>query len=140
MPSLRAPEVAVVAVRFDRLSGTAAHFTVVLDLVNRNDREIAVDTIEAELAIEALAVGTARLAAPLRLPAGGQARASLDVQAGWAAALRAIAASARRADTDGAAHGVRYAVTGLATLMDGGTVPFSRAGEFALPAGQRSLR
>ena len=101
VPSLEAPKATVSAVRLDRLTATEARFAVLVDLVNPNDREIAVDTIEADLAIESIAIGTARLAAPLRLPARGEATATLDVRAAWAEALRAFAAGARRTRGEG---------------------------------------
>ena len=136
VPQLAAPKATVAAVRLDRVTGTEARFAVLVDLVNPNDREIAVDAIEADLSIESIAVGKTRLASPLRLPAHGTAQATLEVRATWAEALRAVATAARRARTEGSATtGMRYAVAGQATLTGGGTIPFSRSGEFALPAG-----
>jgi LEA14-like dessication related protein len=135
VPSLQAPKASVAAVRLDRLTGIEARFAVLVDLVNPNDREIAVDAIEADLTIESIAVGTARLASPLRLPALGEATATLDVRAAWAEALRAFATGARRTRVEGGTAALRYAVTGFATLAGGGTIPFSRTGEFVVPAG-----
>ena len=135
VPSLQAPKATVAAVRFDRVTGIEARFAVLVDLVNPNDREIAIDSIEADLTIESVAVGTARLASPLRLPALGEATATLDVRAAWAEALRAFATGARRTRGEGGTPALRYAVSGFATLAGGGTIPFSRAGEFVVPAG-----
>jgi LEA14-like dessication related protein len=134
VPSLQAPKATVAAVRFDRLTGIEARFAVLVDLVNPNDREIAIDTIEADLSIESIPVGTARLATPLRLPAQGEATATLDVRAAWAEALRAFATGARRTRIEGGTPALRYAVTGFATLTGGGTIPFSRPGQFVVPA------
>jgi LEA14-like dessication related protein len=105
-----------------------------MNLVNPNERALSVDAIDADLRIEDVAVGTAHLAEPVRLPAHGATTAALTVRAGWAATLRAAAEIARRAEAgNGAVPTVRYAVSGVATLDAGGTLPFSRSGEFAWP-------
>ena len=133
-PRIEPPNVSVDRVRVDRMTNADAQFTVVLNLVNPNEQAIAVDAIDAELRIEDIAIGTAHLAEPVRLPGHGATTASLRVRAGWAATLRAAAEIARRAETrNGAAPTVRYAVSGIATLDAGRTLPFSRAGEFAWP-------
>lgn len=131
-PRLEAPKVSVDRVRIDRLTNADAQFTVVVNLVNPNERTIAVDAIDADLRIEDIAIGTAHLAEPVQLPPHGEAAASLTVRAGWAATLRAAAEVARRAETgNGAAPTVRYVVSGVATLDAGPAIPFTRAGEFA---------
>lgn len=137
VPRLEAPKVSVERVRIDRMTAADAQFTVVVGLLNPNEREIAVDAIDADLRIEDIAVGTAHLAVPVRLPAGGAATAELVTTAGWAAALRAAGEVARRAEMQRpTAPTVRYAVSGTATLDGGRTIPFSRAGEFAWPGGK----
>lgn len=130
-PRLEAPKVSVDRVRIDRMTNTDAQFTVVLNLVNPNARAIAVEAIDADLRIEDIAIGTAHLSEPVRLPAHGDATASLSVRTGWAATLRAAAEIARRAESGNAPATIRYAVSGVATLDAGRTIPFSRAGEFA---------
>ena len=132
-PRPDAPKAAVERVRIDRLSPADARFTVFVALANPNDREIAVDAIVADLKIEAVPVGTARLAAPVRLPARGTATAELAARATLSAALEAAAAVVRRAETAGTLQPVRYAVTGTATFDGGAVIPFSRAGEIAWP-------
>ena len=134
IPRPETPKVSVDRVRIDRLTNADAQFTVVLNLVNPNDRLIAVDAIDADLRIEDVAIGNAHLAEPIRLPAHGETTASLTIRAGWAATLLAVTEAARRAQTgNGAPPTVRYGVSGVATLDTGGTLPFSRAGEFPLP-------
>jgi LEA14-like dessication related protein len=135
VPNLQAPKATVAAVRFDGLAGIEARFAVIVEVVNPNDREIAIEAIEADLTIESIPVGVARLATPLRLPALGRATGTLEVRAAWTEALRAFAAGARRIRGEGGTPGLRYAVTGVATLTGGGTIPFSRTGEFNVPAG-----
>jgi LEA14-like dessication related protein len=133
-PRLDAPKVSVDRVRIDRMTNADAQFTVVLNLVNPNDRLIAVDAIDADLRLEDVAIGNAHLAEPIRLPAHGETTASLTIRAGWAATLLAVAEAARRNQTgNGAQPTVRYGVSGIATLDTGATLPFSRTGEFPLP-------
>ena len=135
-PRLDPPKVGVARVQIDRFTGANAQFSVVVTLANPNDREIAVDAIAADLRIENVAVGTARLAAPVRLPPRGETRATIAAQTDLAASLRAAAEIARRLETrtDGP-PAVRYAVSGYATLDGGSVVPFSRSGEFTLKLG-----
>ncbi len=130
---LEAPVVTVTQVRVDRLTAMDARFTVEVGLVNPNDRAVAVDGIDARLTIEGIDVGTARLAAPVVLPAHGQSSASIAAHADLAASLRATAQVAERlADRGQTPPGVRYSLAGTA-VVDGGTlVPFSRSGEFKL--------
>ncbi len=129
MPRLDAPKVTVTGVRFDGFDGMEGRFAVLIDLANTGERELAVNAITANLTVETVDVGMARLAEPVRVPPGGDTPAVLEVRAAWAAVLRAAALAARRARETGAS-GVRYAVTGTVTLPGGGTVPFSRSGEF----------
>jgi LEA14-like dessication related protein len=133
-PRLEAPKVSVDRVRIDRMTNADAQFTVVVNLVNPNERAMAVDAIDAELRVEDVAIGNAHLAEPVRLPAHGETTASLTIRAGWAATLLAVAEAVRRAQTgNGAPPTVRYGVSGVATLDTGAKLPFSRAGEFPLP-------
>ncbi|MEO8755879.1 MAG: LEA type 2 family protein [Casimicrobiaceae bacterium] len=129
---LEAPKLTVNGVRLDRMTAADTQFTVIVSLVNPNEREIAVDTIDADLRIEDVGVGAAHLAAPVRLLPRGETTASLVAHTSLSAALRAAAEIARRSETQpGGASSVRYSVSGMATLKGGGTIPFSRSGEFA---------
>jgi LEA14-like dessication related protein len=134
-PSLAPPRVAVESVRLERITGSEARFDVSLNLRNPNSREIAVDAIDANLTIDDVPVGIARLKSPLRLPANGDATAILEARAGLSAVLRIAADFAQRAQeqkgTDLAAR-ARYAVSGTATLEGGWSLPFSRSGEFRI--------
>ncbi len=141
VPRLEAPKVVATELRVDRLTGVEALFTVTLTLANPNDRDIQVDAIDAAVRIEDVPVGVARLAAPVRLAARGEAPVALAVRAGIADALLAAAAVARRVERAGAtAPTARYAVTGTAVLDGGLSLPFSRSGEFALPARMSPIR
>jgi LEA14-like dessication related protein len=65
LPRLEAPKVTVERVRVERFSGVDARFTVVVNVANPNDREIAVDAIEADLKVEDVPVGRAGVASPV---------------------------------------------------------------------------
>ncbi len=67
-------------------------------LANPNDREIAVDAVDAELRLEDMAVGTAALAAPVRVPPRGEVTASVIAKRG----PRVVAARERTRSREGA--------------------------------------
>ncbi|MFO1313900.1 MAG: LEA type 2 family protein [Burkholderiales bacterium] len=128
---LEPPKVTVSSVSIDSFTAADGKFTVQLLLANPNFREIAIAAIAAELRIEDVAIGTARLAAPVRLPARGETTATIAAQADLMASLRAGAEIARRLGAEGQrGAGVRYTVAGTATLDGGAVVPFSRSGEY----------
>jgi LEA14-like dessication related protein len=134
-PRLVSPRVAVEGVRLERITGGEARFDVILRLDNPNPRELAVDAIDASVTIDDVSVGTATLKAPLRLPANGDATATLQARAGLAAVLRLAADFAQRAQDQkgqGQPTQVRYAVSGNATVQGGYAIPFSRSGEFRI--------
>jgi LEA14-like dessication related protein len=134
-PRLVAPRVSVDSVRLDRIAGGEARFDVMLNLSNPNPRELAVETIDASVTIDDVPVGTATLKEPLRLPANGDATATLQARAGLAAVLRLVADFAQRAQEQkqtGQPTLVRYSVSGNATVQGGYSIPFSRSGEFRI--------
>jgi LEA14-like dessication related protein len=134
-PRLVAPRVAVDSVRLDRIAGGEARFDVLLSLTNPNARELAVETINASVTVDDVPVGTATLKEPLRLPANGDATATLQARAGVAAVLRLVADFAQRAQEQkqtGLPTQVRYSVSGNATVQGGYSIPFSRSGEFRI--------
>lgn len=142
-PRVMAPSVTVNSVRLDRITRTEARFDVTLNLRNPNAREIAVDAIDANVTIDDVPVGTASLKEPLRLPANGDATATLQARAGLAAALRIAADFAQRAQEQkgtGQPVRLRYAVSGTATLEGGWSIPFSRSAEFVVNAPGTSSR
>ena len=142
-PRLVAPRVAVDSVRLDRIAGGEARFDVMLRLTNPNPRELAVEAIDASVTIDDVPVGTATLKDPLRLPANGEATATLQARAGLAAVLRLAADFAQRAQEQkqtGQPTLVRYSVSGNATIEGGYAIPFSRSGEFRVGPDATSTR
>ncbi len=135
-PRFAAPKVTVEAVRLDRLNAVEAVFTMVVNVANPNERPLAVDAIVADVRIEDVNIGTARLASAVLLPARGETTAELTARASVSATLRAAAELARRVDpVTGVWPPVRYAVSGVATIDGGTTIPFSRAGDIPWPRG-----
>jgi len=131
---LEPPKVTVTDVTLDYFTAPDARFTVKVKLANPNLRELAVDALRAELRLEDIPVGTATLAAPVRVPALGEATATVVAGADLISSLRASGEIVRRLGREKSpSPAVRYTVSGSVTLQDGGTIPFSRAGEFKLP-------
>jgi LEA14-like dessication related protein len=127
MARIEAPKISVTSVELARLDGPDAYFDVTVQLQNPNQREMAVDALDVSLAIEGERVAQAALTSPVRLPARGDATATLSARTGMDAVLRAAAAAMRR----GAALStptLRYMIEGEA-LIGTSHYPFSRSGE-----------
>ncbi|MFO1399414.1 MAG: LEA type 2 family protein [Burkholderiales bacterium] len=134
LPARADPSVAVESVRIDRITSAEADFAVTLTVTNPDANELSMDDARAEVKVEDVNVGRAKLTEPLRVPAGGQGVARLVAHADWNATLRAALAAAKRAEAQPAADPtVRYAVSGVAFVFGGLPVPFSRTGEFTWP-------
>ncbi|MFO1415534.1 MAG: LEA type 2 family protein [Burkholderiales bacterium] len=124
----------VASVRIDRVTSTEADFAVTLVVENKDANELSMDDARAELKVEDVNVGRAKLTEPLRVPPGGKGTARLVAHADWNAALRIAFQAAKRAEADPATDpSVRYTVSGVAYVFGGLPVPFSRNGEFAWP-------
>jgi LEA14-like dessication related protein len=133
-PRAQSPAVTVESVRIDRLTAADAEFAITLAVTNPDAAELSVDEARADLRVEDVNVGKAKLAEPLRVPGLGKGTARLVVHADWQATLQAAIAAARRAEArPGVDPTVRYTVSGVAYLFGGLPVPFSRSGEFAWP-------
>ena len=142
-PRVAAPRIAVETVRMARITGTEATFEVTLNLSNPNAREIAVTSVDANLTIEDVPVGAATLVSPLRLPANGETTATVQARAGISAVLRVAAEISQRAQEQkgtGQPVRLRYAVSGIAVLEGGWSIPFSRSAEIVVNAPGTSPR
>jgi len=133
LPPRNPPRIDITAVQLDRIEGANAYFDVTVNLSNDGDDDIVVTALDGRLAIEDENVADAALvAAPVRIPAHGQARAELSSRTGMDSLLRAIAAAMRRGatiTTPGARPTLRYSIEGSATLRGGYRMSFSRTGE-----------
>jgi LEA14-like dessication related protein len=130
-PRIDAPRVSVVDVRLDRIQGPDVYFVAGVELANPNPRPIEVAAIDATLSIEDQTVATARLMAPVEIPAGGTSSAEIAARTGMDALLRAVANAMRRAGggPPGTAPTLRYEIAGSARLAGGLQVPFRRSSE-----------
>ena len=129
-PRIDPPTVTVNDVRLDRIEGADAFFVAAVTLDNPNDREVAVDALEATLTIEGEPVATAALASPVVLPARGTAPAEITARTGVDAILRAVASAMRRFGSGTPpSPALHYALEGRARLANGLQIPFRRTGE-----------
>jgi LEA14-like dessication related protein len=133
--------VAVLDVRLDRLEGPDAWFVANVELANPNDREVALDALDATLAIEEQPVAQAALVRPVTLPPLGKANAEIAARTGVDHLLRAIASAMRRLGSErgpAMAPSLRYRLEGTARLQGGLRVPFRRSGELGSRPGGAS--
>jgi len=127
------PTLTIDDVRLDRVESLNAVFVAGATLTNPNARELAVDALDATLTIEGEKVASAMLAAPVVLPANGQAHAEIVARTGIDAVLRAVASAMTRPSGSGTrpSPSLRYELAGEAKLASGLRVPFRRSGEVA---------
>ena len=132
-PRIAPPTVTVNDVALQSLDGAQARFVAGVTLSNPNDRDVAVDALDATLSIEGEPVATAALVAPVTMPANGKADAQIVARTGMDAILRAVAAAMRRLGTPGApfttSPALHYVIEGNARFAGGLRVPFRRSGE-----------
>ena len=131
-PRIEPPSVSVNDVVLERIEGAQAWFAASVTLVNPNARAIAVEALEATLALEGEPVATFALAQPVTLPAHGAVPARITARTGFDALLRGVA-SAMRHGTGAPAPMLRYDLSGQARLAGGLALPFHRSGEIGSP-------
>jgi LEA14-like dessication related protein len=119
------PQVVGATVRAAELRLPEVRVAVDVALRNPNARTIALEALDATLALGGVDVGRATLARPVMLPAHGEARVPLDVRGDAAAALAQLGGAL------GAARPVDYELRGSLRLADGTVVPFRRRSTFA---------
>ena len=140
-PRIEPPTVTVLDVRLDRLESADAWFVANVELSNPNDREVALDALDATLTIEEQPVANAALVRPVTLPPLGKANAEIAARTGVDHLLRAIASAMRRLGSDRGpilAPSLRYSLEGTARLQGGLRVPFRRSGELGARPGRTS--
>lgn len=130
-PRIQAPTITIDDVRLDRMESVQAVFVAHVTMANPNDREIAVEALDATLTVEGEQVASASLAAPVTLPAHGSAPAEIAARTGIDAVLRAVAsAMTRRGGAPSTpSPALNYELAGEARLAGGLRVPFRRRGE-----------
>lgn len=122
LPRPSPPEVVGARVRVADARLPEVRLAVDLVMRNPNARDLAVDGLEATLALDGEVVGRGALAQPVLLPAHGDARIPLDVRGDASRLLARVGAAL------GAARPLGYEVRGTVALRDGSVVPFRRDG------------
>ena len=120
------PRVTLESVRMARFTAADARFTLALAVHNPNAYDLAVNALDARLAVEGEPLLAAALAAPAVLVAGTVTRVEVEARTTLGAVAVALDRLARQPV-------VRYELTGTAVVQDGVRLPFARSGE--LPAG-----
>jgi hypothetical protein len=132
------PRIDVENVMLDRVDGPDAWFVVDVVLTNRVDRDLSIEALQGALTIEGESVAQASLVGgPVRLPANGKARATMQAHTGIDAILRAVAAAMRSGAAllaPGARPVLHYSIDGTATVEGGLRIPFRHRGDL----GERS--
>lgn len=127
VPHLKAPELKVVGMTL--LAGDARHQQVRLRIHanNPNDREIAVRSIDYQVALAGADFAQGSSAEPFTLPASGPSEFNLNVNADLGALLRVLGAHLGDSALD-------YRVTGTVHLAQGllRDIPFTGHGQLAL--------
>jgi LEA14-like dessication related protein len=123
-PRIDPPEVALADVRIERLGADDIQATLVLDVTNPNDTDVALDALAFTLALAGEQAVEASMPGRQTLPARGRARIDVVARASFDAWRRAIDAAVRRGT-------VAYEIAGTATV-DGRRLPFLRRGQKSL--------
>ena len=120
------PQVALETVRVARLTAADARIVVTLAVRNPNAYDLAVNALDASLALEGEPLLDGSLKAPAVLAAGADTRIDVEVRTTLAAVAAALDRLSRRTT-------VHYDLTGTAVVQDGLTLPFARRGD--IPVG-----
>jgi LEA14-like dessication related protein len=124
------PEVVGANVRVVELRLPAVRLAVEIALRNPNAFGLAVDALDATLAVGGADIGRAILQQPVTLPALGEARVPLDLRGDASVALAQVAAAYA------AGRPLAYEVRGTLRLADGSVWPFHRRGVAPQPTGK----
>ena len=120
------PRVTLTSVRVTRFTVADARVVVGLAVDNPNAYDLAVDALDASLAVEGEPLLAASLVSPVTLAAGTATRIDVEARTTLGAVAAALDRISRR-DT------VRYDLTGTAIVQDGLRLPFARSAE--IPTG-----
>ncbi|HEX8010494.1 MAG TPA: LEA type 2 family protein [Casimicrobiaceae bacterium] len=131
-PKIEPPQIALESVRIVRIAEAKADISVGLKLANRSDVQIAIDTLELDLALDGRPAVSGRSVRVGALPPGGEARVDLGGRVDLAAVANALM-------TLGSQLPVPYELKGTVTLEDGTALAFSRKGEIPVARFDRAL-
>jgi LEA14-like dessication related protein len=122
VPRPQPPQVVGATVRLAEVRLPDVRLVVDVALHNPNARDIALEALDAALALGGVDVGRATLERAVTLPAGGDAHVPLDVRGNAAAILAQLGGAL------GGGRAVDYELRGTLRLADGTTLPFRRRG------------
>jgi LEA14-like dessication related protein len=131
-PKIEPPQITLETVRVVRIAEGKADLSASLRLSNKNDFELAIDTIEFDLLLDGRPAVSSRTVHVDALPAGGEAKVDLTGRIDVAAVATALM-------TLGSQLPVPYALTGTVTLKNGTALAFSRKGEIPVARFDRAL-
>jgi LEA14-like dessication related protein len=126
------PQITLETVRVVRIAEGKADLSASLRLANRNDFELAIDTIECDLLLDGRPAVSSRTVRVDALPPGGEAKVDLAGRIDVAAVATALM-------TLGSQLPVPYVLSGTVTLRNGTALAFSRKGEIPLVRFDRAL-
>ncbi|MBS0327874.1 MAG: LEA type 2 family protein [Proteobacteria bacterium] len=132
LPLAHPPHIDVVGVSLDRVVGPDAFFSIAVSVSNPDDREIAIDALDATLSIEGQKIAQAELKTPVHVPAHGSATAGMTAHAGMDAVLLAVAKAMQlgmRGGPAGTVPSLHYVIDGRARVNGSASVPFSKSGD-----------
>ena len=126
-PHLKAPELKVVGMNFLNGDGRHQQLRLRVQITNPNDRQIAVRSIEYQVALAGDHFADGSSAEPFTVPASGQTEFNLNVNADLGALVRVLGAHLGDASLD-------YQVTGTVHLAEGllRELPFKGHGQLAM--------
>ena len=118
------PKVEVAGIEGASFSGSSLKVGVVLNVHNPNAFPVAIDTLEANIAIEGTPAATGHLPMPITLAANADTRARIDTSAD----VQVLGNLVERVIRQGA---LAYEITGYAVLADGRRLDYRRKGELS---------
>jgi LEA14-like dessication related protein len=131
-PKIEPPQITLESVRVVRIAEAKADVSVSLRVSNRNDVELAIDTLEFELALDGRPTVSSRSMHLETLPPGGETKLDLGGRVDLVAVANALM-------TLGSQLPVPYELKGSVKLKNGTALAFSRKGEIPIARFDRAL-
>jgi LEA14-like dessication related protein len=123
-----APQVSMADLALSRPGLFSQDLTIVLAVRNRAPRDLTIDAISCELAVNGATLGSGVALRSLTIGAGNTGNAEVPVSVKTQDILNAMFSAARSAR-------LAYTLSGTLRLAGGGSFPFEDEGELTLPAG-----
>jgi LEA14-like dessication related protein len=131
-PKIEPPQITLETVRVVRVAEAKADVSVSLRLSNRSGAELAIDSLELDLALDGRPAVSGRSVHVDSLPPGGEAKVDLGGRVDLVAVASALM-------TLGSQLPVPYELKGTVTLKNGTALAFSRKGEIPIARFDRVL-